>query len=79
MKGTYIARGKTIYGWYSFIYLEKAYDRAPRKVLWWMLQTKGIHVTNMNVINVKTIVENSRFLVIVGLYWGSTLTLTCLP
>ena len=33
-----------------FIDLEKAYDRVPRKVLWWVLEKKGIHVKYINII-----------------------------
>ncbi|EXC17267.1 DNA-directed RNA polymerase II subunit [Morus notabilis] len=33
-----------------FIDLEKAYDRVPREVLWWVLEKKGVHVRYIKVI-----------------------------
>ena len=35
-----LAKGKTIY--FAFVDLEKAFDRVPRKVLWWALRTVGV-------------------------------------
>ncbi|EXB56439.1 putative CRM domain-containing protein [Morus notabilis] len=33
-----------------FIDLEKAYDRVPREVLWWVLEKRGVHVRYIKVI-----------------------------
>ena len=36
----YLARNKTLY--FSFIDLEKAFDRVPREVLWWSMRRVGV-------------------------------------
>ena len=34
--------GKNLTLYYAFVDLEKAFDRVPRKVLWWAMRTVGI-------------------------------------
>ena len=36
----YLAKNKHIY--FAFVDLEKAFDRVPRKVIWWALRTAGV-------------------------------------
>ena len=36
----YLAKHKVIY--FAFVDLEKAFDRVPRKVIWWALRTVGV-------------------------------------
>ena len=36
----FLAKGKTLY--FAFVDLEKAFDRVPRKILWWALRLVGV-------------------------------------
>ena len=36
----YLAKQKVLY--FAFVYLEKAFDCVPRKVIWWALRTVGV-------------------------------------
>ena len=40
MQEKYLAKNKHIY--FAFVDLEKAFDRVPRKVIWWALRTAGV-------------------------------------
>ncbi|XP_024017031.1 uncharacterized protein LOC112090299 [Morus notabilis] len=66
-----------------FMDLEKAYDRVPREVLWWVLEMRGVHVRYIKVIKdmydgVVTSVRTAggytaEFPILIGLHQGSTL------
>jgi len=70
--------------WMAFVDLEKAFDRVPRKVVWWALRTMGIEEWIVKVImsmydGVTTAVktgggESEAFTVNVGLHQGSVLS-----
>ena len=67
-----------------FIDLEKAHDRIPREVIWWVLEKKGVTKRYIELIKdmydraitiVKTMIgETSEFLITIGLHQGSTLS-----
>src|ERR1041384_2879173 len=67
-----------------FIDLEKAYDRVPREVLWWVLERKRVHVKYINIIkdmyedastSVKTPCgDTEAFPISVGLHQGSAMS-----
>ena len=67
-----------------FIDLEKAYDRVPRDIIWWVLEKKGVTKGYIDVIRdmyegvVTTIRssvgETNEFPITVGLHQGSTLS-----
>ena len=67
-----------------FIDLEKAYDRVPRDIIWWVLAKKGVTKGYIDVIRnmyegvVTTIRspagETNEFPITVGLHQGSTLS-----
>ena len=44
----YIAAKKPLY--FAFVDLEKAFDRVPRKVLWWALRSLGVEEWAVRVI-----------------------------
>jgi hypothetical protein len=68
-----------------FVDLEKAYDRVPRKVLWWAMKVKDVPEKYVKVVQAKY--RNARsqvwteagitnqFSVAVGLHQGSALNL----
>jgi Reverse transcriptase (RNA-dependent DNA polymerase). len=78
----YRAKKKDIY--MAFIDLEKAYDRVPRDVIWWVLNKKGVTTRYIDVIRdmyegavtmVRTTAgEGSEFPITVGLHQGSALS-----
>ena len=82
MQETYNAKGKTLY--FSFVDLEKTFDRIPRKVLWWALRKLHVPELLVNIIqsmyynlSSKVRVENSysdSFGVNVGVHQGSVLS-----
>ena len=39
LQETFLDKNKNLY--FAFIDLEKAFDRAPRKVLWWIMRAVG--------------------------------------
>ena len=67
-----------------FIDLEKAYDRIPRDIIWWVLHKRGVTRKYIDVIKdmyddamttVRTSAgESSEFSITVGLHQGSTLS-----
>jgi len=64
-----------------FIDLEKAYDRMPRDIIWWVLENKGVTKGYIDVIRdmyESLVLETSEFSIIVGLHQGSTLNLVFL-
>ena len=40
IREAYIRKNRNLY--FAFVDLEKAFDRVPRKVLWWALQNVGV-------------------------------------
>ena len=82
MQEKYNAKGKTLY--FSFVDLEKAFDRVPRKVLWWALKKLNVPEWLVNIIQAmyynpssKVCVESSysdSFGVNVGVHQGSVLS-----
>ena len=82
MQEKYNAKGKTLY--LSFVDLEKAFDRVPRKVLWWALRKLNVPEWLVNIIQAmyynpssKVCVESSysdSFGVNVGVHQGSVLS-----
>jgi len=78
----YIAKKKDL--WMAFVDLEKAFDRVPRKVLWWALREVGVEEWLVRVIQsmyegVTTAVklsdgESESFEVKVGVHQGSVLS-----
>ena len=36
----YLAKSKDL--WMAFVHLEKAFDRVPREVVWWVLRYQGV-------------------------------------
>ncbi|KAK9166492.1 hypothetical protein Scep_001683 [Stephania cephalantha] len=67
-----------------FVDLEKAYDRVPRDVLWWVLERKIVHARYINTIkdmydgvvtSIKTFGGATKeFLITIGLHQGSALS-----
>jgi hypothetical protein len=67
-----------------FVDLEKAYDRVPRKVLWWAMKVKGVPEKYVKVVqamyrDARTQVRTEagiidQFSVAVGLHQGSALS-----
>ena len=51
----YLAKNRDL--WMAFIDLEKAFDRVPRKVIWWALQRLGVGEWLVGV--VRSMYENS--------------------
>ena len=82
MQEKYNAKGKTLY--FSFVDLEKAFDRVPRKFLWWALRKLHVPEWLVNIIQAmyynpssKVRVESSysdSFGVNVGVHQGSVLS-----
>ena len=82
MHEKYNAKGKTLY--FSFVDLEKAFDRVSRKVLWWALRKLHVPEWLLNIIQAmyynpssKVRVESSysdSFGVNVGVHQGSVLS-----
>ena len=78
----YIAANKPLY--FAFVGLEKAFDRVPRKVLWWALRSLGVeewavHVIQGMYMDVKSRVRvngqySKEFGVGVGVHQGSVLS-----
>ena len=78
----YVAAKKPLY--FAFIDLEKAFDRVPRKVLWWALRSLGVEEWAVNVIqgmyfNARSRVRvngqySDEFGVGVGVHQGSVLS-----
>ena len=78
----YIAANKPLY--FAFVDLEKAFDRVPRKVLWWVLRSLGVEEWAVRVIqgmytDVKSRVRvngqySKEFGVGVGVHQGSVLS-----
>ena len=78
----YIAANKPLY--FAFVDLEKAFDRVPRKVLWWALRSLGVEEWAVRVIqgmytDVKSRVRvkgqySKEFGVGVGVHQGSVLS-----
>ena len=70
--------------WMAFVYLEKAFDRVPREVVWWALRCSGVEEWLVTVIvamydNVTTTIktrdgESDGFEVMVGVHQGSVLS-----
>ena len=52
----YLAKGKTLH--FAFVDLEKAFDRVPRKVLWWALRKVGVDEWIVKVVT--AMYENAR-------------------
>ena len=40
MKEKFHAKNRNLY--FAFVYLEKAFDRVPRQVLWWPMRRVGV-------------------------------------
>ena len=78
----YIAANKPLY--FAFVDLEKAFNRVPRKVLWWALRSLGVekravHVIQGMYMDVKSRVHvngqySKKFGVGVGVHQGSVLS-----
>ena len=78
----YLARNKEL--WLAFVDLEKAFDRVPRKVVWWALRCLGVDEWIVSVIkamyeDASTTVrvngrESKAFSVRVGVHQGSVLS-----
>ena len=78
----YLARKKEF--WMAFVDLEKAFDRAPREVIWWTLKFLGVDEKIVSVIKAlydyatTTLMINGReseaFSVRVGVHQGSVLS-----
>ena len=78
----YIAANKPLY--FTFVDLERAFDRVPRKVLWWALRSLGVEEWAVRVIqgmytDVKSCVRvngqySKEFRVGVGVHQGSVLS-----
>lgn len=56
--------GKNLTLYYAFVDLEKAFDRVPRKVLWWAMRTVGIEEWVVRL--VQGMYRNARSRVMVG-------------
>ena len=82
MQEKYIAANKPLY--FAFVDLEKAFDRVPRKVLWWALRSVGVEEWAIRVIqglynNARSRVRvngqySEEFGVGVGVHQGSVLS-----
>jgi hypothetical protein len=78
----YLAKKKDL--WMAFVDLEKAFDRVPREVVWWALQSLGVDEWIVSVIkamyeDATTVVkvngrESKAFRVRVGVHQGSVLS-----
>ena len=78
----YLAKNKDL--WMAFVDLEKAFDRVPRKVVWWALRSLGVDEWLVSVIrsmydDAATVVrvngkESDAFSVRVGVHQGSVLS-----
>src|SRR4030088_2680264 len=82
MQEKFLAKKKEL--WMAFVDLEKAFDRVPRKVVWWALRQTGVSEWIVNVIKAMydgatTAVkfsdgESKEFNVKVGVHQGSVLS-----
>jgi hypothetical protein len=83
MQEKHCAANKPLY--IAFVDLEKAFDRVPRKVLWWALRSLGVEEWAVKIIqtmytNVRSRVRvngqySEEFCVGVGIHQGSVLSL----
>ena len=82
MQEKFIGKGRTLY--FTFVDLEKAFDRVPREILWWSMRTVGVEEWAVRTIqamyrNVKSRVRvngsySDSLNVNVGVHQGSVLS-----
>ena len=54
----HLAKNKKLY--FAFVDLEKAFDRVPRKVIWWAMRKLGIESITPTVMNLESKLEFTR-------------------